>query len=638
MIMISSPNIQRSIWLAVLFTTTRVLPAQSNASVVSVTPSSGSGSSQTFSLLYSDTKGFADIGWAEVNINSSLSATSACYVHLDRLTASNHAWLLKDGGSGWDGPVILGLPGSLQNSQCVINSGLSSASGAGNNLTVNLVTIFTSSFAGQKNIYMQTHGYMDSNPTTGWQSRGTWTVSGSGPLPPSAVSVTPASGSGSSHLFSFLYSDPGGYTNLAWAQVNINTTLRALNGCYVHYDRATNAAWLLNDAGTAWNGPLTLGIGGIEQNGQCVLDGNGSSVSGLGTNLTLNLALSFFPKSAPIANTIYMQTQNVSGLWSGGNCWSSSPFPPGCWQSRGNWTVPVGSVNHPPAVVSATPGSGSGSTQTFALIYSDPDGYGDLPWVQVNINYPLSAVNACYVHYAQPSNSVWLLNDLGTAWIGPVALGTLSSVQNSQCFVNASSSSGSGLGTNFTLNLTLTFFPAFSGTRNIYMQTQDSGGVLTGWQSLGSWTVTAGNLPPSVVSVTPNAGSGSAQSFAFLSSDPDGASDLPWVQVNINSTLNALSSCYVHYDRVFNSVWLLNDAASGWLGPIVLGGASNLSNSQCQIAGASSSASPSATNLTLNLSISFLAGFSGPKKIYMQTVDLGGRPTGWQQRGGWTVP
>ena len=40
---------------------------------LSVSPSSGSGTSQTFSLLYSDSRGFADINWVEMNWNATLS-------------------------------------------------------------------------------------------------------------------------------------------------------------------------------------------------------------------------------------------------------------------------------------------------------------------------------------------------------------------------------------------------------------------------------------------------------------------------------------------------------------------------------------------------------------------------------------
>ena len=133
-------------------------------------------------------------------------------------------------------------------------------------------------------------------------------------------------------------------------------------------------------------------------------------------------------------------------------------------------TIDLGTVgilgcggNQPPAAVSVTPSSGSGSTQTFSFLYSDPNGFGDLPWAQMIFNATLSGASACYTHYDRASNAVLLLNDGATAWLGPVTLGTASSVQNSQCTVNAQTSSGSGVGNNLTVTLALTFKPAFVG-------------------------------------------------------------------------------------------------------------------------------------------------------------------------------
>jgi hypothetical protein len=47
------------------------------------------------------------------------------------------------------------------------------------------------------------------------------------------------------------------------------------------------------------------------------------------------------------------------------------------------------------------------------------------------------------------------------------------------------SSSGSTL----TLNLAMTFEPAYAGAQNIYMYAADVSGANSGWQSLGTWMV-----------------------------------------------------------------------------------------------------------------------------------------------------
>jgi hypothetical protein len=45
----------------------------------------------------------------------------------------------------------------------------------------------------------------------------------------------------------------------------------------------------------------------------------------------------------------------------------------------------------------------------------------------------------------------------------------------------------------------------------------------------------------------------------------------------------------------------------------------------------------SGNNLTLNLALSFNAGFAGAKNIYME-VQNATLDSGWAQRGAWTVP
>jgi hypothetical protein len=83
---------------------------------------------------------------------------------------------MKDDGSGWMGPLTIGQPGSLQNSQCTLDAGASSASGSGTNLTVNLVLTFQPGFTGLKNNFMIANDVMN-NVTSGLQNLGTWTPS-----------------------------------------------------------------------------------------------------------------------------------------------------------------------------------------------------------------------------------------------------------------------------------------------------------------------------------------------------------------------------------------------------------------------------------------------------------------------------
>ncbi len=90
------------------------------------------------------------------------------------LRYSSTLYLIKDDASGWLGPVIIGQPGTLQNSQCTLDAGASSVNGSGINLTLNLAVSFQPSFLGLKNHYMRAADVVN-DLDSGWHLRGTWT-------------------------------------------------------------------------------------------------------------------------------------------------------------------------------------------------------------------------------------------------------------------------------------------------------------------------------------------------------------------------------------------------------------------------------------------------------------------------------
>ena len=168
---------------------------------------------------------------------------------------------------------------------------------------------------------------------------------------------------------------------------------------------------------------------------------------------------------------VYAVTGSVSGLFSG-------------WQAMGTWMP----VDPTPSVVSVTPSSGSGSSQTFSFVFSDPVGYQDLAWQQIIINSVLSPTGGCYIFYSPSNNLVYFGNDTGALALGPQVLGTAGTLQNSHCSLNVGASSVSGSGNNLTLLLALSFRGGFAGTKNIYAVTGSASGLFSGWQAVGTWT------------------------------------------------------------------------------------------------------------------------------------------------------
>ena len=442
---------------------TWTVPADGPPTADSVTPSSGTGISQTLAFAFSDPAGYAAIVSTQIVINSSLSTSGACYLLYQR--ASNSLYLTNDAGSAWQDPVTPGQSGTLQNGQCSVNAAASSVSGTGATLTLNLAMSFQSAFAGARNVYMEVY---DGAGDSGWQQRGTWTVPADGP--PTADSVTPSSGTGISQTLAFAFSDPAGYAAIVSTQIVINSSLSTSGACYLLYQRASNSLYLTNDAGSAWQDPVTPGQSGTLQNSQCSVNAAASSVSGTGATLTLNLAMSFQSAFAGARN-VYMEVYDGAGD-SG-------------WQQRGTWTIPA---DGPPTADSVTPSSGTGSTQTFVFQFSDPAGYAAISSSQILISSVMSVAGGCYLFYYRPNNAIYLTNDPGTAWQTPVTPGQSGTLENSQCAVNTAASSASGSDNTLTLSLSLTFKAGFGGTKNIYMEVYDGAGD-SGWQQRGSWTI-----------------------------------------------------------------------------------------------------------------------------------------------------
>lgn len=435
---------------------------------------------------------------------------------------------------------------------------------------------------------------------------------------PQAVSVSPSSGSGTAATFRATYSDQNQYQDLDSVYLLVHTQVAQPNACYVQYQRAQNALWLRNDAGTGWLGPATPGSSGTIENSQCVLSAASSAASGAGTTLTLDVALSFKPGFGGAKN-VYLYAIDSTGANSG-------------WQLRGTWSV-SGFV---PEALSVSPSSGAGSSQTFRFSFRDGDGYTQLQWVYALFQTTITATNACYIRYTRSDNTLWLRNDAGTAWTGPITPGTTATLENNQCKLLAASSAASGSGVTLNVDVAIQFKAAFIGLKNTYLYAIDATSQISDWQLRGTWQVSG--FPPEAVSVTPSSGSGNSQTFRFVFQDPDGFSDLQWVYALFHTSINGAGGCYLRYTRPDNTLWLRNDAGTAWLGPVTPGTAATVENSQCALVAASSAASGSGTALTLDAAINFKGAFAGTKNVYLYAIDTLNLVSNWQQRGTWTIP
>jgi len=588
---------------------------------VSVTPNAGTGLQQTFALQYADPLGATDLTsvWVWFTANFSASAANTCMLYYAE--ATNQLFFLNDAGTAWSSPVAPGTAVTLSNSQCSVNVAAASVNVSGTNLTLNLPVTFTAAYAGVKSTFMYAAG---SSGNSGWQSLGSWTVPAASEVV-SDVSVTPNAGTGLQQTFALQYADSQGPTDLTsvWVWFTANFSGSAANTCMLYYAKATNQLFFLNNAGTAWSSPVAPGTAVTLSNSQCSVNVAATSVTSSGTNLTLNLPVTFTEAYAGTKSTY---------MYAAGSSANSG------WQTLGSWTVPAAS--EVVSDVSVTPSAGAGLQQTFALQYADSLGAADLAsvWVWFTPSFNSgAAADTCMLYYAKATNQLFFLNDAGTAWSSPVAPGTAVTLSNSQCAVNVAATSVTSSGTNLTLNLPVTFTAAYAGTKSTYMYAAGSS-ANSGWQTLGSWTVPATSEVVSDVSVTPSAGTGLDQTFALQYADSLGAADLASVWVWFTPSFNsgaAANTCMLYYARATNQLYFLNDAGTAWSSPVAPGTAVTLSNSQCSVNVAATSVTSSGTNLTLNLPVAFTNTYVGAKSTYMYAAGSSAN-SGWQALGSWT--
>jgi len=139
---------------------------------VSVTPSSGSGATYSFTAVYSDGKGAANIKSAGVLINDELSGVSSCYVMYAR--AKGALGLVEDAGVGFL-PLGSDAGSKVENSQCTLVGKGASAADSGSELTIKGTVEFKREFGGSKNIYLYARN-VEGGETPMFPAVGAWLI------------------------------------------------------------------------------------------------------------------------------------------------------------------------------------------------------------------------------------------------------------------------------------------------------------------------------------------------------------------------------------------------------------------------------------------------------------------------------
>ena len=173
---------------------------------------------------------------------------------------------------------------------------------------------------------------------------------------------------------------------------------------------------------------------------------------------------------------------------------------------------------------SVSPVASGGLRQTFTFVFSNSQS-ANLAAAAMLFSSSSVAENSCFIVYVRDSGTIQLeSDDVTSIEIKPV--GSSSTLQNSQCAIDATSVTATPLST--TINVEITFTSAFTGRKNIYMYGADGdGSVNTGWTQRGAYTVAVVPPPvPTADSVSPDGGTGATRTFTFVFSDSQSAANL----------------------------------------------------------------------------------------------------------------
>ena len=111
----------------------------------SVSPASGTGLSEAFTVTYTDSNGAADVLQAHLLFNTGLSGAYACWA----IYYGGSFYLMNNDQSAWLGPLA-SSGGSLSNSQCTFYQSGTSINNSGNTFSMTVNVTFAAGFAGTK--------------------------------------------------------------------------------------------------------------------------------------------------------------------------------------------------------------------------------------------------------------------------------------------------------------------------------------------------------------------------------------------------------------------------------------------------------------------------------------------------------
>jgi hypothetical protein len=435
------------------------------------------------------------------------------------------------------------------------------------------------------------------------------------------------------------------------------------------------AAWVFTRTGAVWT-----------QQGAKLVPSDISGAAGFGSAVALsgdgNTAIVGGPNDATNNGAAWVFTRNSSGIWTqlgpkitaNDAVFTNDSTPSGVQQGTcvalsadGNTALVGGPMDN--ALAGAdwvyTRVNGAWSQQGAKLVGSGAQGVarqGGSCALSSDGNTAFEVGAGVNVFY---SGALWVFTRSSGVWTQQgsklTATGAISNVAASGDGNTALAASTIPFGANGYLGGTWMFtrnnFPGTnSGTWSLLGRIDDSGqeaplaissdgstallvGGATGPGQVSVFTrVVAPPSNPLPTSVSPDLLSGLSQTATFSFSDPQGYQNLGVLNILVNNALDARQSCYLAYSQPQNVLYLVADDGIALLPGSALTSSGNISNSQCMVSWGGSPVVVNGTSLSLTLTISFNAAFTGNKVVFMAARDVAQVNSGWQALGVWQVP
>ncbi|MHB1001028.1 MAG: M6 family metalloprotease domain-containing protein [Armatimonadota bacterium] len=440
----------------------------------SLTPNSGYfdiGTRYNLTSVYSHPKGYDNISRCDLLINKNLDNLNALVLRYNAVT--DKLYILKDDKSAWIGGIIPGTDTIIENSQGKLYCKDVVVNRNGNNINISWVVELKTALSGNT-----CHAYMyvcdKQNLTDGWDKMGSFIVSRT-PVnvstSPSNITMTPES----KFTLTSVYSDPDGNGNINRCDLLINKNLNNLNALVIRYNALSNKLYILKDDKSEWIGGITPGTDTILENSQGRLYCKDVIVTRTANDISIAWAIetkSIFAGSICYA---YMYVCDKQNLTDG-------------WDKMGTFIV-----GRPPQNVSLSPNNTTittGSKYTLTSAYSDLDGRTDLSSFDLLINKNLDNLNALVLRYYTATNKLYILKDDKSAWIGGVAPGTDTILENTQgklyCKDVVITSTAFGRNISWAIEIK----PIFAGnTCYAYMYVSDKENLTDGWDKMGTFII-----------------------------------------------------------------------------------------------------------------------------------------------------